>query len=471
VTGLDALSSPGPDGMCCAACDAPLADDQRFCLACGLRCAPDELRLAALPLTAVPGMPPVAPVAALARRPVIRSAAITAVVVLTMGVAIGAALGPATVGQTAAAQAPLLIVSAPPPASDEPSDEDAPPDVAASAGTATPADEVVTLDDTSTPPATEAPPEDTAVVTPADPAPAAEEPPADDPAAEEEPPSVPPPDARKLPGVVLAADADRFTLAGRDGALLAVHAPGCGVAAGDDLHLRAWQLANGTWATDRVRRLPTPPSRLAAVGTVSWVDPAGGRYALGARGATLVVALPALPPSPPPDPATTTVPPASPPPALPALGEQVRVAFELPSPDGASVAQLVERARTTPPSAADPSVPPAPLELRGRVDAVDPQARTLALTLVAGDPTTTVTTTVSEPIDLAGVFAGQDVAVTATRAETGYALTGLSADGDASAADDPTAIWGDQAAVAAPTGDRRGTASTTCELLTPRFPR
>jgi hypothetical protein len=425
--------------------------------------------------------------AALHRRPRVRATAATAIVVLTMGIAIGATIAPATVGQSAAGQAPLLVVSAPraAPAAGGDAAETVDAGAGSSADAASPADAVVGLgsDAGGDESAASAPAESTDV-------------PAGDEGTEEgtagdgtgddgtggdgtggdgmggdgtgrdgtgegtgddgaagQPAAAPPPGSLALAGVVLAADANRFTLAGRDGALREIHASGCGVQPGDDLHLRARQLANGTWSADRVRRLPRPARRLAAVGVVSWVDAANGRYVLGARGTTLLVTIPA--------------------PAAPALGERVRVAFEAPAERqaGGSPAVLVERRRTTLPLAADPAAAPAPpLELRGRVAAVDPQARTLALALDPADPaTTTLTLTLPSAIQPATIHAAQDVAVTATPDPAGgYALTGISPDDDASAADDPSAIQGDQVPSNGSTGDAGSTTVSTCTLLTAR---
>jgi hypothetical protein len=101
---------------------------------------------------------------------------------------------------------------------------------------------------------------------------------------------------------------------------------------------------------------------------------------------------------------------------------------------------------------------------RGRVATVDGNARTLALDL--GAPGATVMLTLPRTIEPRGIFPAQDVAVTATYALAGYALTGISADGDASAADDPSAIQGDQAP-AAQLQDA-GVTLTSCTLLQPR---
>ncbi len=354
----------------CPGCDARLADDQRFCLACGLRLAPDALRLATLPLlTAVAAPIASAPVPAAggpaSRQPVVRSAAITAVVVLVLGIAIGATIGPAAVSETAAAQRAVILVSAPTASAPAAVADDAPAadDDAGSGGAA---DEVQTLDDTAG----------------EEPAPVAEEPVVETPAPEDEgagdegdddepaEPAAPPPGSQALAGVVaaVASDGEGFVLAARDGSLLRVHASGCGVVPGDDLHLRARQLANGTWSADRVRRVAVATDMRVA-GTVVWSDPASGRYALGARGVTLFVTVPPVAPS---APATAPTDPQRPaptplastaPPAVPALGAQLRVRLQPVAAHDGQPATLVEQVRRDALPPTDPATPaPAPSE-------------------------------------------------------------------------------------------------------------
>jgi hypothetical protein len=466
----------------CPGCDAPLAGDERFCVACGLRLAPDELRLAALPLlaasalSAAPALGPSAGGPAF-RRPVVRSAAITAVVVLALGIAIGATIGPAAVGETAAAQRPVILVSAPAAAAPAAAPLDSGGDASGDGSGGDAPDEVQTLADADASDAGDA------ADAPAAEAPSGEEPPADDappgdaPAdGGETPPATPPPGSQPLAGVVVAtvADGEGFTLAARDGRLLHVHASGCGVALGDDLHLRARPLANETWAADRVRRVGAADTTRVA-GTVVWTDAATGRYALGARGVLLLVTpaptaptaptdpqAPATPPAPPATPAdpqapaTPPAPPAAPPAvpanpqapaAPPALGAQLRVRLEpTPAHDGQPVV-LLERVRRDAPPAADPAAPAPPLELAGVVLAVDAQARTLALALDPdAQPPLAVSLAVPPSIDLTKLLPAQHVAVTAVAQPDGsLALSGISPDGDALAADDATAFQGDQA--------------------------
>jgi hypothetical protein len=480
--GADAPVGASAEGAAgCPGCGAPLAGDERFCLACGLRLAPDELRLAALPWIAAPAAAATPALGAsdggpALRRPRARSAAIAAVVVLAFGVAIGATIGPAAVSETSAAQRAVVLVSVPlAPAPATPVDKAAPADPAGSG----PPDEVRSLADagasdgagTANVPAADAP---------------AETPPADD----EAPPghdhasdgsgdaTQSPPGSQALAGVVVTSDADGFALAARDGRLLHVHASGCGVALGDDLHLRARPLANGTWAADRVRRVAAGVGEARVAGTVDWADPATGRYALGARGVTLLVAVspPAAPaPVPPADGQTQPAvpPPATAPaasaPAVPALGARllVRVApAPAPAHDGQPAA-LVERARREVPPAADPSTPAPPLELAGVVQSADPQARALVLALDPdAQPPLTVALAVPPSVDLARLLPAQRLAVTATAAPDGtLALSGVSSDGDALAADDATALRGDQATSAPPHGEPSATTVATCTSL------
>jgi len=464
----DAPTAAAGDESCCPACAAALADDQRFCLSCGLRLAPDELRLAALPLLAVP--PAQVPLAAVGAgggfpQPVVRSAAITAVVVLVLGIAIGATIGPSAVGGTAVAQQrALIVVTTPPAAAPAPaaSDDRAPADDGGDAP-----DEVQTFADAGTgteEPAAEVPAEQTpASVPPVDAAPRDDQPAA---------PDVPPPGSLALAGVVatVAADGEGFVLAARDGRLLHVHANGCGVAPGDDLHLRARQLANGTWSADRVRRV-AGANALRVTGTVVWADAASGRYALGARGALLFVTVPSSAPAPAPaapvDPAATTPAPAPPPPTVPAVGAQLRVRLQpLAAHDGQPAALVEQVRRDAPP--ADPAAPAPPLELSGLVQSTDVQARTLVLALDPDvQPPLTVALNAPATVDLTKLLPAERVAVTAVPQPDGsMALSGLSPDGDALAADDATTFLSDQAP-STPAPGEDSTTTTTAATCTP----
>ncbi len=392
-----ALTSwPGDELPQCAGCGAPLDADQRFCVACGLRCAPDELRLAALPATAAAAPALGAhPAAGTRGRPFARSAAITTVIVLTLGVAIGATIGPAAVGETVAAQRPTIVLaSAPALAAPLSSDDSAS------------LDDVSATEDTS---ASDEPATDASATTAADTAdpatgetPAATDPtdegedPADDGGGHEDPVSeIVPPGSKALTGVVVETDADGqgFALAARDGRLLAIHAAGCGVASGDDLHLRAHKLANGTWAADRVRRVGDAAETARVVGVVSWVDPAGGRYALAARGATLLVTIPVPPTVDPVAPAVPTDPVAPADPArtpasepLPAVGEHVGVRLQL-QPQEGDVPRGAAGARAQRPPAARPGRVADPAARARRPDrSADQQAHTLVLGLDEARP-------------------------------------------------------------------------------------
>jgi len=477
VLGADAPDgAPGEGVAGCPGCGAPLAGDERFCLACGLRLVPDELRLAALPWLAAPalGVPAGRPAS---RRPLVRSAAITTVVVLAFGVAIGATIGPAAVGPTSAAQRPILLVSVPPPAAAATAAPEPPPADADAGGG--PADEVQSLADADASDGTDTPAAP-AAGTPAETPPADDEAPADhNPASDGSGddgaalPAATPPGSQSLAGVVVAsaADGEGFVLAERDGRLLHVHASGCGVTLGDDLHLRARPLANGTWAADRVRRVAVGVGEARVAGTVDWVDPATGRYALGARGVTLLVAVPppaAPAPVPPADGQTQpAVPPPPPAPAVPALGARLLVRVAPSSSGDGRQASLVERARRDAPPATDPAAPAPPLELAGVVQSVDAQARTLVLAIDPdAQPPLTVALAVKPPIDLARLLPAQRLAVTATVAPDGsLALSGLSSDGDALTADDATALQGDQAKSAPPDDNQSATTVATCTSL------
>ncbi len=439
----------------CPGCASALADEQqRFCVACGLRVAPDELRLARLVQTAP--APQLGAIALGPPRPLLRSAAITGVVVLALGIGIGATIGPAAVGTTAAAQPPVVVLGAAPTTAAAPV---VPVALSAPSGDAL----FASGDDEPATPAADASSADTpAPAAGGDDAPAAQQPSGDDDSQDKpdkQQPAVAPPGSQQLAGVVVAASADGegFALAARDGRLLAVHAGGCGLSVGDSLHLRARPLANGTWSADRVRRVRTGVTSARAAGTVDWVDPAGGRYALGARGATLLVSLPVAP---------ADAAPAASPAAPPALGAQLRVRLTLtPAADGQPPTLVEQRRRDAPPPA-DPGAPVAPLELTGTLAAIDAQARTLVLGLDdAQPPSVAVTLSVPPAIALTSLLPAQRVTVTATPSPDGsYALTGVSPDADASSADDATQQQGDQAPATPPTG-AIATTVVACTLL------
>ncbi|HET6448749.1 MAG TPA: hypothetical protein VFG31_06525, partial [Conexibacter sp.] len=346
-------------------------------------------------------------------------------------------------------------------------------------------------DATSSAPASDTP---AGATSPADEAPASDGPAGEDPGdAGATPPAAAPPGSEALAGVVVmgAADGEGFVLATRDGGLLHVHASGCGVMLGDDLHLRARSLANGTWSADRVRRVATADVARVA-GTVVWTDPATGRYALGARGTTVFVTVP-QPASPAPAapgagvtppaanqaaPAADGIPPAvgqtapaaAPPataPAVPALGARVLVRLTLEAAHDGQQARLVEQVRRDAPPPADPAASAPPLELTGSVQSVDVQQRTLVLALDPdAQPPLTVALSVPPQLDLARLLPAQRVAVTATATPDGtLALSGVSPDGDALAADDATALQGDQAPSEPSSGDAPATTVASCTSL------
>ncbi len=427
----------------------PSRADQRYCLGCGLRCAPDELRLAALVTMA--GAVELPTLGTLRsdngrERPFVRSAAVTAAVVLVLGIGIGATIGPATVGETAAAQRPVIVLAAKPPAAapaavapalSAPLDDSASaaddastdaPSTTVEAATAPASDSPTTPADSTPPSASDSPatPHHKGATKPSDaPAPAAD---------------TAPPGSTALAGVVLATNAtgEGFSLVDRSGALLAIHASGCAVVPGDSLHLRARTLANGTWAADRIRRVGDALTTARVTGVVSWIDPASGRYALAARGTTLLVTVAPTPAAAPSAAA-----------AGPTLGARLRVQVQLQPQDGKTPASLLERARTAlAPQNPTAGAPIPPLELDGAIVTVDQQARTVVLALDAlTPPTATVTLSAPPALDLARLLPAQRVAATATLAPDGsYVLSGTSADDDAATADDASTLQGDQAA-------------------------
>jgi hypothetical protein len=113
----------GPPGEPCAACGAPLAADQRYCLACGERRGPrrlDPLAHARAPGVAAPA--PTTPHAVAARGPTgwplpsRRVAGAATLLMLGFGIAAGAAAGPRADATLASASGRPVVVLAPPPA-------------------------------------------------------------------------------------------------------------------------------------------------------------------------------------------------------------------------------------------------------------------------------------------------------------------------------------------------------------------
>ncbi len=86
--------------------------------------------------------------------------------------------------------------------------------------------------------------------------------------------------------------AGSVTLAGDDGMPHVIHVPEL-PELGQFAQVAARSLANGTWSADDVASSAGSSPDVRLRGTVTALDPAGGRYVLSARGVSLLVALPA----------------------------------------------------------------------------------------------------------------------------------------------------------------------------------
>jgi hypothetical protein len=460
------------EGAPCAACGSPLAADQRYCLACGTRRAGAGLgALLAPAVVAVPVPPAAGP--ALSLLPPRSAAALTAVV-LGMGVMIGAALGPATVGSPLAAQRAVLVMGAAsaggsatgaaalvaPPSLGAPDAVDpgtlasspaAPADTGAAAATGgdgggTP---------TATTPASTTPTTTTTTPTTTTPA--------------------PPAHSTLLAGTVVHVNdqAAGYVIADADGRLLAIHdsAP---PKLGATVQTHARKLANDTWS-DTSFEQGTPAKTATLAGVVTAVDSGRGAYVVSARGVSLVVDVPGAGASPAPAapaapgcpvPAgtasatsttpvastattsttlatpTTTTPtmPTTAPPPLPPVGTQVKVDVRVVAPAKGVPARLEQVTRS------DDAATTKPLEFEGIVCAVDATARTVTLTDDdLGELGATLTVHAGPAFKLDQIPPQSEVAFTASpRPDGTFDLTGVSADGGAVAADDDAYVQGDQ---------------------------
>jgi hypothetical protein len=463
----------GRDGAPCAACGSPLAADQRYCLACGARRAGAGIgTLLATPAAVAPAPGP------LLTMPPPRSAAALTAVVLGMGVMIGAALGPATVGSPQAAQRAVLVLeptATPAAALVAPPSLGAPDSVAPVASGPAPADTGAAATDgattTATTPAATTPTTTTTTPTTTTPA--------------------PPADSTPLAGTVVHVDdqAAGYVLAGADGKLLAIH-DGGPPKVGATVQTHARKLANGTWSDNGFEQGTAAATTATLAGVVTAVDSGRGAYVVSARGVSLVVDVPGAGATPAPaspaapgcpaapagtsaadattttttattpttgttatttrtttTPITTTTTPTTPtvttpaaPPPLPPVGTQVKADVRIVAATKHAPARLEQATRT------DGALATKPLDFEGIVCAVDTTARTVTLTSDdLGELPATLTLHAGPAFKLDQIPPQSEVAATATpRPDGAFDLTGVSADGGAVAADDKAYVQGDQ---------------------------
>jgi hypothetical protein len=470
----------------CPECGAPLAQDQRYCIACGAR-------LEDIPRTPE-AEPPAEPHAGHERRwrgptlmirvrgragivrlPDKRSTVALTAGVLGVGVLMGVAVGPVAAGSSLPSARQIIAVvtgqpqvksAAPAPAvssgsssglsaetsasSSAPADTSASSTAAPSAATGSAAstgtDTTATTDTSTTPTDTTTTPTDTTTTT----TPAA---------------ITPKPPKLTLTGVVAAVDgaAQGFALVDRRGRLFAIHAATT-PKVGKLVKVSQRTLANGTIEAVRVVETKTArATKLTLEGVVTFVDPTNKRYALSSHGASMLVAASAQPTATPASVAppaslldsvisalTGKAPTAKPadsasgPGPVPALGHRVKVVLAIPPATAAAATPttigLAELART------DRGAAKPPLELAGVISAIDTTARKLAITADGAGTTNggTVILAVPASIDLKKLATGLAVVAHATVAADGtYTLTGLASDSGATAADDAANAFGD----------------------------
>ncbi len=112
-------ADPARTAAPCASCGAPLAGDQRYCLACGERRADARVPFAevlAAPAVATPPRPAARP-PRWQRVAMPRPLALTVAGIFICGLALGAAIGPPAPDSLAAGQSPIVVAQAPAPAS------------------------------------------------------------------------------------------------------------------------------------------------------------------------------------------------------------------------------------------------------------------------------------------------------------------------------------------------------------------
>lgn len=304
----------------------------------------------------------------------------------------------------------------------------------------------------------------------------------------------PPPPKLNLHGVVIELDANSqaFVLVDRKHRLFEVHpdtrtaTPPATPKVGQTIGLTTLKLANGTLAATQlvVTKQQKAPANVDVEGVVSFVDPAHNRYAVSARGVSLLITPPAPHAARQRAAAESAVPPSSlleallgallgggattPIPRtvtrLPTIGHRLEVTFKLPAlrttPTTTTTATTTTTTTTatttighslppTPPFQAlkqtDHGAATPPLDLAGFTSAVDPAERTVTMSADGpGLSGASVVLHVPSTIDVTKLFPQLALVVHAIVAADGtYTMTGADLDSGVSAAEDPTARLGD----------------------------
>ena len=240
------------------------------------------------------------------------------------------------------------------------------------------------------------------------------------------------PQKLNLTGVVVSLDAaaQSFDVVDRKGALHEVHSTST-PKPGTKLELATRQLANGTLLAGRqVTQSASAQTKVTARGVVSFVDATAKRYALSARGVSLIVAAP----------------------TVPSVGDRLEVALSLPASGAVGAAATLselhrkERGRARP-----------PLELAGLISTVDESRRTVTISADgAGLSSDTITISVPALIALKKLTPAETVVAHVTVGSgDSYTLTGAAPDLDATAADSLKDAVGDFQAKRSEHGTRR----------------
>ena len=244
-------------------------------------------------------------------------------------------------------------------------------------------------------------------------------------------------DDTHLDGTLVAVDpaAHSVDVADSHHNLVEVHAT-TSAKPGAEIKATTTTLVNGTLATRRLQVGKRPPSaQVDVTGTVSFLDAPRNLYALSARGVSLLVAAPAPAQGGPSD-------------SLPSLGQTLEATVKVPPASPAKPG-----ASPPPPPLAEVShkvtgFAPSPVELTGLMLRGDPGKRTITLSADRFDRSAaggaTISLTVPASVDVARLKPRQAVVAHAEiGTDNAYKLTGIAPDDSETAANSKTGARGD----------------------------